>query len=51
MHPFTLSPDQKGIETLFGIWTDEGGLFTLSPDQKGIETADEHGIPYFDRSH
>ena len=35
---FTLSPDQKGIET-----PNEDGIayferFTLSPDQKGIET-------------
>ena len=35
---FTLSPDQKGIETLQP--GDLGGdlRFTLSPDQKGIET-------------
>ena len=36
---FTLSPDQKGIETVqpaTGV-CDQG--FTLSPDQKGIETS------------
>ena len=42
---FTLSPDQKGIETpndCCPIWDSE---FTLSPDQKGIETgASRHHV-------
>ena len=39
---FTLSPDQKGIETVGLGGVDGRGLFTLSPDQKGIETT---GLP------
>ena len=35
---FTLSPDQKGIETSEPVQVGLGGRFTLSPDQKGIET-------------
>ena len=35
---FTLSPDQKGIETPMVAGADAMS-FTLSPDQKGIETA------------
>ena len=35
---FTLSPDQKGIETYGSSRVDGGSEFTLSPDQKGIET-------------
>ena len=36
---FTMSPDQKGIETSTGNPYAEGTTFTMSPDQKGIETA------------
>ena len=36
--PFTLSPDQKGIETDYGGGKRGETTFTLSPDQKGIET-------------
>ena len=35
---FTLSPDQKGIETATAESDDDDIAFTLSPDQKGIET-------------
>ena len=35
---FTLSPDQKGIETLALVDLEFETEFTLSPDQKGIET-------------
>mgnify|MGYP005844536451 CR=1 FL=1 len=35
---FTLSPDQKGIETSFWMMSGAMSSFTLSPDQKGIET-------------
>ena len=35
---FTLSPDQKGIETHERLSRLENPRFTLSPDQKGIET-------------
>ena len=35
---FTLSPDQKGIETSVMYIMVFSSLFTLSPDQKGIET-------------
>ena len=35
---FTLSPDQKGIETAGRIVVFENREFTLSPDQQGIET-------------
>ena len=35
---FTLSPDQKGIETLEPRGDGQAWEFTLSPDQKGIET-------------
>ena len=35
---FTLSPDQKGIETIVVVTEQFGNKFTLSPDQKGIET-------------
>ena len=34
---FTLSPDQKGIETLGLCAKTLSDWFTLSPDQKGIE--------------
>ena len=37
---FTLSPDQKGIETGGPPPWDVHAKFTLSPDQKGIETLD-----------
>ena len=37
-HWFTLSPDQKGIETVGGRTLGVCVVFTLSPDQKGIET-------------
>ena len=36
---FTLSPDQKGIETIKALNRLSQVRFTLSPDQKGIETA------------
>ena len=42
VHSFTLSPDQKGIETRTEGRSDGGKPFTLSPDQKGIETCDVH---------
>ena len=35
---FTLSPDQKGIETPRIVSASDPSSFTLSPDQKGIET-------------
>ena len=35
---FTLSPDQKGIETRNLAGRQQESKFTLSPDQKGIET-------------
>ena len=35
---FTLSPDQKGIETPTPGAGGDCAPFTLSPDQKGIET-------------
>ena len=35
---FTMSPDQKGIETIYGIAFYLPFWFTMSPDQKGIET-------------
>mgnify|MGYP005842213591 CR=1 FL=1 len=48
---FTLSPDQKGIET--GRRPRENGIrmFTLSPDQKGIETANKRGLEHEIRVH
>ena len=42
---FTLSPDQKGIETMVRRDGDAYVSFTLSPDQKGIETV-SHGTTY-----
>ena len=38
MREFTLSPDQKGIETSDFPSLVVAREFTLSPDQKGIET-------------
>ena len=38
-HVFTLSPDQKGIETSETVRMTSPSGFTLSPDQKGIETS------------
>ena len=38
MEPFTMSPDQKGIETGLCAKIRSACAFTMSPDQKGIET-------------
>ena len=38
LSPFTMSPDQKGIETLWTYRIRPQRPFTMSPDQKGIET-------------
>ena len=35
---FTMSPDQKGIETRHVHSNESLAMFTMSPDQKGIET-------------
>ena len=35
---FTMSPDQKGIETAMDRGPVRRARFTMSPDQKGIET-------------
>ena len=47
-HPdkFTLSPDQKGIETFPLSSLLRSILFTLSPDQKGIETLGPTAKPW-----
>ena len=42
MYRFTLSPDQKGIETYPHLPKVRVVGFTLSPDQKGIETKLSH---------
>ena len=36
---FTMSPDQKGIETFDREGSVHSCRFTMSPDQKGIETS------------
>ena len=38
MNMFTMSPDQKGIETSVQVRDNIRPAFTMSPDQKGIET-------------
>ena len=48
---FTLSPDQKGIETRHHAQSVAPKSFTLSPDQKGIETLPGAGSTQLSSSH